>query len=302
MTPIEDSFTAGAASEEAVSNPSCLVCGGSRLARFHHTPDQELVRCRECGFVFGWPVFSRESLLEYNETAFRGESLPETAGYFDRSEAGLEQYRRGLMQIGRVVPSGRLLDVGCGVPLFLDLARSAGYEAQGLDPVPEVARIARNDFGLQVETAPFDRTTLPNASFDVVTMWDFLEHAPDPLAALGRARQLLRSGGVLFVSVPNHRSVLHGVAFLLAKLRLRPIRERVDKLYHFSHVCVWSPRAIEAALERRRFSPLARGVDGPDLDRYRLSPAIRAGLTAIDVAGRITGLRSRLWILARALG
>jgi SAM-dependent methyltransferase len=185
------------------------------------------------------------------------------------------------------------------VPIFLALARSAGYTVQGIDSVPEVSRIARDDFGIVVENAPFDRVRLEKASFDVLTMWDFLEHLPDPMGALTRSQQLLRPGGVLFVSVPNHRSVLHGVATLLGKLPYRRTLEMVDKLYHFSHVCIWSPRSIETALTAARFSPLGRGLDGPDLSRYRIPPHIRAGLTAADVVGRITGLRSRLWILAR---
>jgi 2-polyprenyl-3-methyl-5-hydroxy-6-metoxy-1,4-benzoquinol methylase len=256
--------------------------------------------------VFGWPVFSREHLLDYNTLAFRGEGIPETRGYFDRSRVGLRggsllrQYGRGLEQIARVVPSGSLLDVGCGIPLFLDLARSAGYDVQGVDSVPEVARIARDDFGIPVRAAPFDRCGLSNGSFDVITMWDFLEHVPDPMAALRQSRRLLRGGGVLFVSAPNYRSALHGIATMLAKLRLRRVLPMVDKLYHFSHVSIWSPKAIELALGRARFSPLARGLDGPDLDRYRLGRTLRVGLTAIDLVGRATGLRSRLWILARA--
>lgn len=304
----QESSAKDGSKREVLQEPSCLVCGRTRLTRVHRTPHQVLLRCDHCRLVFGWPVFSREVLLEYNAIAFRGEGFPETAGYFDRSLVGLDgssllrQYRRGLEQISRVVPSGRLLDVGCGVPIFLDLARSAGYTVQGIDSVPEIARIARDDFDLLVDTAPFDRCGLEGASFDVITMWDFLEHLPDPVDALMRSQRLLRPGGVLFVSVPNHRSVLHGVAAWLGKLPYRRSLEMVDKLYHFSHVCVWSPRSIETALTAAGFSPLARGLDGPDLSRYRIPPHIRAGLTAVDVVGRLTGLRSRLWILARTAG
>jgi SAM-dependent methyltransferase len=284
--------------------PSCLVCGRTRPRKIYRTPHQELLRCENCTLVFGWPVFSRESLLDDASVSFRGEGFPETANYFDRGRVGRSgsalqrKYRRGLEQISLLVPSGRLLDVGCGVPIFLDLARSAGYDVEGIDPVPEVARMAREDFGLPVRTAPFDRCRLEEASFDVITMWDSLEHLPDPLAALDRSHQLLRPGGVLFVSVPNYRSALHAVAALLAKLPHPSIRERLDKIYHFSHVCIWTPRAIEAALGRARFSPLSRGFDSPDLTRYRLGATVRAGLTLIDFVGRLTGLRSRLWILA----
>ncbi len=304
----QDSSSKDGSGRGGLPAPSCLVCGGMALAKVHRTPHQVLLRCDHCRLVFGWPVFSREALLEYSAISFRGEGFAETAGYFDRSRVGLagsslvRQYRHGLEQISRVVPSGRLLDVGCGVPMFLELARTAGYTVQGIESVPEVSRIARDDFGLVVENAPFDRCGLEKASFDVITMWDFLEHLPDPMGALMLSRELLRPGGVLFVSVPNYRSVLHGVAALLGNLPYRRTLEMVDKLYHFSHVCVWSPRSIETALTAARFSPLARGLDGPDLNRYRLRPHIRAGLTAIDVVGRITGLRSRLCILATAAG
>lgn len=254
-------------------------------------------------------MFPRESLLEFAETSFRGEGIPETAHFFDRGRIDrdrggqLQQYRRGLQQIARVVPSGTLLDAGCGVPVFLDLARSRGYTVLGVDAVPEVASVARRDFGIEVLSGDFDRCALPNGTLlDVVTMWDFLEHVPDPMATLARARRWLRPGGVLFVSAPNYRSVLHKVAGMVARVPHPAVEDAMDKLYHFSHVSVWSPGAIEAALTRAGFVPVARGFSSPDLDRYELKPSVRAGLTAIDWIARLVGLRSRLWVLASASG
>lgn len=257
--------------------------------------------------MFGWPVFSRETLLAYAETTFRGEGFPETAEFFDRRRAGsadsamVRQYRYGLERIARAVPTGRLLDVGCGEPLFLDLAQSAGYAVEGVDTVPDAAAIARDEFGIHVHTTPFDRCELTEGSFDAITMWDFLEHVPDPIATLERARSLLSPGGVLFVSAPNYRSILHRVAGLATKLPLSPIRDAVDKLYHFSHVCVWSPHSIAVALSRAGFETLDQGLASPDLSRYRLDAAVHAGLTAIDWLARLTGRRSRLWVFASPL-
>jgi SAM-dependent methyltransferase len=189
------------------------------------------------------------------------------------------------------------------VPVFLDLARSRGYAVLGVDAVPEVAAVARRDFGIEVLSADFDRCELPNGTLlDVVTMWDFLEHVPDPLATLARARRWLRPGGVLFVSAPNYRSLLHKVAGVVARVPHPAVEDAMDKLYHFSHVSVWSPRAIETALTSTGFTPLAHGFSSPDLNRYRLGPTVRASLTAIDWVSRLTGLRSRLWVLASASG
>jgi hypothetical protein len=73
-----------ASSRGVGSMPSCLVCGGMRLSRLHRTPHQVLHRCKDCRLVFGWPVFSREALLEYNAIRFAARDSFETAGYFDR--------------------------------------------------------------------------------------------------------------------------------------------------------------------------------------------------------------------------
>lgn len=165
--------------------------------------------------------------------------------------------------------------------------------------MPEAARIAVEDFQLTIRCGIFGPSMFEKSSFDVITMWDFLEHVPHPMRVLHASRQLVRPGGVLFVCVPNHRSILYGVASLLAKLPLVDVRRQVNKLYHFSHVCLWTPRSLSLALAQAGFRLRDCGTESPDLKRYRLSPMVSAGLRAIDLASRATGLRSRLWMLAR---
>lgn len=286
--------------------PSCPVCGAPECRPVHTTPDQALLRCRGCTVVYGWPIFAEQDLLEYTEAAYRGEGVEETAGLFDRCRAGSvegplhREYRRALGAIRRRAPGPRLLDVGCGIGTFLHLARETGFTVDGIDPMAEACRIARDDFGLGIRQGTFRREAFGEERYDVITLWDFLEHVPDPLEALTLARSLLVDAGVIFICVPNHRSILYDVASALSRVPSGAVRAQVDKLYHFSHVTLWTPRALAVALGRAGFTAREHGTEGPDLGRYRLSLPVRAALEAVDLAGRLTGRRSRLWMLGEA--
>lgn len=103
-------------------------------------------------------------------------------------------------------PSGRLLDIGCAYGKFLEVAAlEGGYELSGMDlseHAVEVARERLEPHGVRVRQGgvldrPFDGET-----FDVVTMFDVIEHVPDLDAAFDAARVRLNPGGVLAISVP----------------------------------------------------------------------------------------------------
>jgi SAM-dependent methyltransferase len=77
----------------------------------------------------------------------------------------------------------------------------------GVELNAEAAQYARNRLSLEVFTGQLDEVPWPNASFDVVTCWDVLEHLPQPCAALTKMRALLKEQGDLLLSVPNGDSL-----------------------------------------------------------------------------------------------
>jgi len=108
-----------------------------------------------------------------------------------------------LNTVKRFVRSGRLLEVGVSTGYFLNAAR-VDYEVTGLEPSDWACRIARERFGLAVypETLESSRRFAPG-SFDVVAMIDVIEHLSDPRAAVRRAVELLRPGGLLYLVTPD---------------------------------------------------------------------------------------------------
>jgi ubiquinone/menaquinone biosynthesis C-methylase UbiE len=97
----------------------------------------------------------------------------------------------------------KLLDVGCGEGFFLFNATEAGYITKGVELSRNSAEYARSEFGLDVETGLLEEAHFPENYFDVVTLWQVLEHLSQPLIVLEEAYRVLKPGGVLVVSTPD---------------------------------------------------------------------------------------------------
>ena len=109
---------------------------------------------------------------------------------------------RDVRCLSRPLPSGRLLDVGCGNGSFLLRMREAGWEVEGIDPDPIAVGLAR-DAGVHVTEGILSEETAASGRYDAVTMSHVIEHVHDPKAVLGECLRVLRPGGTLWIATPN---------------------------------------------------------------------------------------------------
>lgn len=103
--------------------------------------------------------------------------------------------------------TGRLLDIGAGVGLFVDEARLMGFDATGVEPSKEAAKAAKKHFGIELINKEF-LPTFFSEPFDIVVINHVLEHLPDPKRVIAGATKILNSRGVLVIGVPNFASFL----------------------------------------------------------------------------------------------
>jgi SAM-dependent methyltransferase len=97
---------------------------------------------------------------------------------------------------------GVLIDVGCGAGTLLELCRERHWKGIGFDLSPHAVEIARgHDLDASVQGWP--PSPLPDASADVVTFVNVLDHLVSPFGGLREAWRVLRPGGLLYVRVPN---------------------------------------------------------------------------------------------------
>ena len=97
----------------------------------------------------------------------------------------------------------RLLDFGCGNGSFLERMHRQGWQVLGIDVSEAAVEHLRGELGLPAVVGTLPHPELTPQSFDVVTMWQSLEHVHQPLEVLRHARELLVPGGKLIASVPN---------------------------------------------------------------------------------------------------
>lgn len=159
---------------------------------YGHHP--QIVQCRYCGYVYANPRWSSEDLIEAY-TAVEDET------YVMERQGRELTFRKHLQELEkRTGPAnGRLLlDVGAYIGVFVEVAAEAGWDAWGIEPSEWAAAEAQKRdlnviFGTQA--AP----ELAGRQFDVITMWDVIEHVDDPSAELAKAHSLLKPGGWLVV-------------------------------------------------------------------------------------------------------
>jgi SAM-dependent methyltransferase len=175
---------------------SCSLCGGDVRVPVIAIGAYAVSRCSACGLGFLDPPLP-EGMVSYEEDFYA-----EQGAIKDPSDGIRENVPR-VKFVRRFKKSGNLLDVGCGLGFFLEAARREGFSVTGLEWSRWAADYIRGQFGFPVLPAPVETVSLEENSQDVCTLWQVIEHLPDPLAALGRIHGLLRDKGVLVMETRN---------------------------------------------------------------------------------------------------
>lgn len=184
----------------------CLVCNSSRYRILCEKQDKCYLRCLDCRHVFVEHFAGQAQVrhLYKKRTSHHGS---EEKLRWDYSETKRELvYQPHLDHISRYSASGRLLDIGCSNGSFIKCAQLSGWDACGLELETSSYEIAKNH-GLHVYNNDLLAQNFPGNYFQVVTMWQVIEHLEDPHSILGEIYRILAGGGVLAISTPNIDSI-----------------------------------------------------------------------------------------------
>jgi SAM-dependent methyltransferase len=146
----------------------------------------------------------------YAPEYFQHRAEESTDGYVDYlgdAERHRETATRRLALIDRFGASrGRLLDVGAAAGFFVDEARRAGWDAEGIDIAPHMVEWGRHELGVPLRVGDISLVE-GRATHEVVTMWDYIEHSLDPVRDLARSNELLVPSGIIALSTGDIDSV-----------------------------------------------------------------------------------------------
>jgi SAM-dependent methyltransferase len=223
----------------------CLICDGARHGVVFNELGTDILRCKSCGHVF---------------SSFRPD--PHYSGYWGDEVAVGEHYywskararmHRDFYERFMAGRSGRLLDMGCGLGFFLKaMAPHQDWDAYGCEISPAAVRHAQERLGLRnVICSPLKDANLPRDYFDIVTMWDVLDHIPQPDPVLAHCHALLRDGGVLFIRTPNASTQL------LRSRVMKMVQPDQRHLFATDHPHFYSMRSIRTLLKRNGFASVS---------------------------------------------
>lgn len=221
---------------------------------------------------------NRSAVIEHLRTSF--------AGVYD--ERMVESHYRHYVEpeasaplLDIVLAGGRptrLLDAGCGYGAFVRICRRSGIPAIGIDIAPFETRYAAEalaqdgDDPHAIRLASITKAPFSDASFDVITMWNLLEHLPDPDLAIAEAARLLQPGGRLYLVCPNYAAFRHEAHYQLPWIPFFPKSLATTYLrwngknpaFLLASIHYTTVRQIHASLRRHGFEP--RDFREPKLD------------------------------------
>ena len=205
----------------------------------------QIVQCKQCGLVYANPRWTTAE-LEAAYTAVEDET------YVSEREGRELTFRRHLAALEEYTGPGdgrSLLDVGAYIGVFVEVARAGGWDSYGIEPSSWAVTQAV-ERGLPVFQGTQDSPELHGRQFDVVTMWDVIEHVADPAAELRKSYDLLKPGGWIAVHTMNIES-------MTARLLGRRWPWLMDMhLYYFSQ------KTLAAMLQKAGYELIWSGTQG----------------------------------------
>jgi len=235
----------GRLSERLARTIDCPNCDSSHHRLLFEKQGFTFARCEDCRLVFVNPQVREDVVQDEYRTAATNDLwldvlTSERQLAMDRAKFGefldeLEPFRG---------EERRLLDVGCSIGLFLDLARERGWSGLGLELAPKALAYARETYGLEVLDVPLEEAGFEPESFDAVGLLSVLEHANEPRRMLMDCARVLRPGGAIAIVVLNVDS-----------LACRVLHEQARTFDGRNHLVYFSPSTLADMLGRCGFEP-----------------------------------------------
>lgn len=188
-------FPAKGEDHNARVSPANLSCSTTS----HHSHGS-IVWCLECGLTYTNPLPASQRLLDGYKSVVDETYLRNLAGRKATFSRNLESVVRFLP------PKGRLLDVGCYVGEFLQVAKAKGFVVHGVDPSEWAINYAREHLDVPIWAGTLKDVPSQVEPFDVITSFDVLEHLPDPVQDCTEINRRLVSGGIFVFSTLNINS------------------------------------------------------------------------------------------------
>lgn len=233
-------------SPDTIFNHCPVGCNSTLENTDIQLPEGVLKRCPDCGQLLSScsKAWFDESMQEFDVPLGTLPSGKNRQRYHQRMGKILNNAKSALAYQAGSDQALRLLDVGCSSGALLRVAKECGYDASGAEPATLAADTAR-DLGFEVFPGFLQDAGFPDNHFDVITLFEVIEHLLEPEELLKEILRILKPGGVVLIGTGNADSWT--VGFMGADWEYFDIRS------HGGHISFFNPKSMRILTQRCGF-------------------------------------------------
>jgi len=225
--------------DKFVEKRNCPLCNSNKYFNLFKKRGGVYVKCISCNMIFLNPVFKDKELIKYytNLHDFQAISIKKESSFYKLI------YSKGLESINRFRNKGsNLIDIGCSSGFFLDLASKYGWKTYGIELNQKEKKLI--DKKHIIFSQDIDLLS-NNLKFDLITLWDVIEHIKDGNKFLKKLKKKMNKKGLIFIQTPNVYS-----------LAARILHEKCNLFDGLEHVNLYNTQTIKILAEKNGFEIL----------------------------------------------
>jgi 2-polyprenyl-3-methyl-5-hydroxy-6-metoxy-1,4-benzoquinol methylase len=244
---------------------ACPACDSRESMMLWNSEDgYHYVQCVNCDFVYVTPFISYDQWRDYfkrfdNDTETINRKVIDSRFEEDFLIEDRARFSFYLKLLKKYRPIGSVLDIGCLTGSFLKFARELGYSPFGIEYRQYAIEAAKKNFNLELTQGFFEELAPPmiddNKHFDIITLWETLEHMLYPKKVIQNTYRLLSPGGLLAITVPNFDN-----------LQVKILRERcfhcVGGPGNAGHINMFTPTTLARMLEESNYKVVVMETEG----------------------------------------
>ena len=251
----------------------CRVCNSHRTRELFQIERDYFMVCDDCTHVFLDVTYDDASIKKLYEnygderarTYFQGIDS-ETISHIDFF---LKRCRGYCLTQNDTL---RLLDVGCGTGSLLKRAQKLGFVVEGVEICEPLAMDTADRVGCPVHREVLSRLTLAKDQFDVITLYDVIEHLQEPMKDLRVVYDVLKPGGILFLLCPNEDALIRKLSKLVFTMSFSTCVRPLRLLYYQDHLSYFTRNSLLSLLRQLGLDVVCLETRNQELSRLDLSP------------------------------